>query len=622
MESSERTATASSPPEGGSVGVRAHALDGRYRLRLGFGRFPGWRGELLILAGLLLAACVLTWPLVSTLGMASGTRGDYFNNLWNAWWVKDSIVHGHSPYWTDTLYFPEGISLRRHTLSPLNALTLAGLTSFLSGHQAFSLVLLLHFAFSAWCFSLLARYVTGSTAGGVLGGLVYSFCPFHYFYLCQINVFSFEFLPLGLLFFLKHAREGGTRNLVGVLLSLGGMVLTVEYYVVYCYLSLAVLLACARGWGGAVGSRQRLGRLALSGGLGALIVALLALPLLTAALGAENRPDVVTSANAVEKSRYNDLLGFFWIGGDEECTVSWPTMLGYSTLAVILIGWRRVRSHWPWIVLGASFLVLSLGEELAIGRQKTGIPLPYAIFRRLPVLSMLRKSDRCFMLVQLAVCVLLSAGWAGLAARLRAGFARGAAWSACAGLAMLELTCIPLGRFRIPSSPELERLREDPEVVAVMELPTMPLHVMNGRYDFYQTQHEKKTTLGYTTSIALTPEHDKRLLLLANLYLEFINERNRELPRMAAALGVDRILHYKTFYANRPRDPSIDGLTLWKPFFFHRRPLVFVRQVGEYLETPYPPASWDQIRLLFSRSLGPPLYEDDFLAVFDVPKGS
>jgi len=619
MESSaEQAAPApkAGPAPGGMPG------DSRYRLVLGCARFPGWRGELLIVLGLVAAACLLTWPVVATLGSATGLRGDYFNNLWNAWWVKDSLVHGHTPYWTDNLYFPEGISLARHTLSPLNSLTLAALSSALDAHVSFNLLLLAHFALSAWCFSLLARYVSGSTAGGVLAGLVYSFCPFHYFYLCQINVFSFEFLPLSLLFFMKHAREGGAKNLAALLLSLAGMVLTLEYYVVYAYLSIGVLALCARGWLGETRFPLALRRLTLAGALGAVLVALLAFPLLAAALEAAHKPAELTSASAVEKSRYNDLLGFFWIGGDEECTVSWPTMLGYSTLLLILVGARRVLAHWPWLVLGAVFFVLSLGEELAIGGQKTGIPMPYAVFRELPVLSMLRKSDRCFMMVLLAACVAVAAAWAALEARLGAGRRRGFVWSGCAALVMLELTGVPIGRFTIPTSPHMTALRAETDVRAVMELPPMPMHVMNGRYDYYQTLHEKKTTLGYTTSIALTPAHDQRLMKLANIYLEFISERNRELPRFARQLGVDRVVHYKSYYDSRPKDPRIDGLTLWKPFCFWRQPLLYVRQVGEYVERPYPEATWQLIRLLLTRALGAPLFEDERMAVFAAPGGS
>ena len=179
----------------------------------------GWRGELWILAFFALATVALTWPIAVDLSTGTGIRGDYYNNLWNSWWVRHSIAEGHSPYWTDYLYFPEGISLRRHTLSLLNSLSGAFLGAFLDQDAAFNLILLAHFALSGWAFSLFARYVTGSTAGGVLGGLVYSFCPFHYYYLCQINVFTFEFIPLALLFFVKYYREGGRGNLLGVALS-------------------------------------------------------------------------------------------------------------------------------------------------------------------------------------------------------------------------------------------------------------------------------------------------------------------------------------------------------------------------------------------------------------------
>jgi hypothetical protein len=590
-----------------------------WRIALGLPRLPGWRGEFVILLGFVLAACLLTWPMVVTLGSASGTRGDYFNNLWNAWWLEHCLREGQSPYWTDHLYYPEGISLRRHTLSPLNAASLMALTQVFDGHQAFSLLILLHFALSAWCFSLFARAASASTAGGFLAGLVYSFAPFHYFYLCQINVFSFEFLPLALLFFVKHAREGGGRNLFGAVASVLGMGLTAEYFVVYAYLTLGVLLLVKRGWAREVPLGLLLRRWALSGGIAALLVAAAAFPLLAAAIQ-EGNLEAQTSANALEKSRFNDLFGYFWIGGDEELTVSWPTMLGYSTLALVLLGWRRVRTLWPWLVVGAVFLVLSLGEELAVGRLKTGIPLPYALLRELPVLSMLRKSDRCFMLIQLVVSLALAGAWSHLAGRFGSARARAAGLAACVGLTMGELNAVPFGRFALPASPYLDELRRDASVTAVMELPPMPVHVMNGRYDFFQTLHEKKSTLGYTTSIALQPHHDARLLTLANLYLEFISQRNRVLPRFAHDLGVQRVLHYKSFYDSRPADADIDAQVLWKPFVFWRRKLLYVRQVGEYIETPYPGPSWGLIRMELSRSLGEPLYEDEHLAVFPVPQ--
>ncbi len=613
MEPSEPTASVPEPCASPAAGGER-----RYRLRLGLECCPGWRGELVLLGFFALAAVVLTWPTIVSLGQATGTRGDYLNNLWNAWWVKHALVEGHSPFWTDWLYFPDGISLRRHTLSPLNALTLAGLTSAFDPHQAFSLLVLLHFALSGWCFSLLGRYVSGSTAGGVLGGLLYSFCPFHYFYLCQINVFSFEFMPLALLFFLRHAREGGRGNLLGVVLALAGMAATIEYYVVYTYLALGVLVLCARGWARGLAPGLVARRLALASALGAAAVALVALPLLTASLGGGAARAESASAPA-EMIRFNDLLGFFWIGGPEKSTVSWPTMLGYSTLALLLLGRRSVLAHWPWLVTGAVVFVLSLGKELSVAGHKTGLPLPYAVFEHLPVLSLLRKSDRFFMVVQLVSGVALAAAWAEIGARFASVRARALAWGLAAVLVTGELTGVPFRRFEIVTPPGLAVLREDPGVTAVMELPPEQRHLMNARTNYYQTVHGKKTTLGYTTSTALTPLHDERLNALLNLHYQFVLGQSRGLVRLAGELGVDRVVHYKSLLQKRPLEAAIDGAMLWRPFFAWRRPLLLVRQVGEFVETPYPAPLWEEIELRLTRALGPPLYEDDAMIVFSAP---
>jgi len=605
------------------------------------GAAPSWRAELLRLAFFFLAAVVLAWPLPVTLDEPSGLRGDYFNNLWNAWWVRDSLVNGHSPYHTDFLYFPEGISLARHTLSPLNSLTLAGLSSLVSPHAAFNLLLLAHFALSGWCFSLLARHVSGSTAGGVLAGLIYSFCPFHYFYLCQINVFSFEFLPLALLFFLRFYREGGKRWLVGLAFATAGMTMSAEYYVVYCYAALGLLVLCAPSWAPEVSRRRGLQRAALGYALGALTAILTAFPLLYATLGPERGAEAGTAAFAVEKHRTNDLLGFYWIGPKEESIVSWPTMLGYSTLALCLVAAAHLWRWWPWLLVGLLFFVLSLGSELFVGGRETGVPLPYAVLEHLPVLSMLRKSDRAFLMVEVVVALCAACAWGALAARL--GRLARPAFAALVALVMLELTAVPFGRFELPTSPHLGELARQEEVEAVMDLPPTKTHVANGRYTWLQTQHGKKTTLGYTTALAVTPHHDQRIEDLVNAYWQMWFERGPRLVHLARKFGVDRIVHYKTYPLARERE-WIDGEVLWQPFFLVREPLVRVRQMGEFapysLDRPFkevvqrivPELSLmvpkdraersflDVVREELGEYCGPPLHEDEHLMVFAVPR--
>jgi hypothetical protein len=59
--------------------------------------------------------CTMTWPIAASLDASFATHPDDFSNLWNIWWVR------RSPFWTDMLFFPEGVPLALHTLSLANS---------------------------------------------------------------------------------------------------------------------------------------------------------------------------------------------------------------------------------------------------------------------------------------------------------------------------------------------------------------------------------------------------------------------------------------------------------------------------------------------------------------------
>ena len=169
--------------------------------------------EFIYFAFFALATVVLTWPIAFSLDKATSIRPDYFTNLWNIWWIKTVLTNWQaSPYWTDYIFYPAGISLIRHGISPLNSIAGALLSTFLSLHTAFNILLLLHFTLSAWAFFLLARYLTDNIPGSILAGLIYAFCPFHYFYMQYLMGTSFAFLPLSVLYFCKTYRHGGFKN--------------------------------------------------------------------------------------------------------------------------------------------------------------------------------------------------------------------------------------------------------------------------------------------------------------------------------------------------------------------------------------------------------------------------
>src|SRR5690349_13329365 len=88
---------------------------------------PGWRVHLLALLGFLLLAILVTWPVAVQFfsGVPGDLTADRDQNLWNLWWVKESLFRFTNPFHTDMLYYPFGADLYYHTLAlPLGLLGL------------------------------------------------------------------------------------------------------------------------------------------------------------------------------------------------------------------------------------------------------------------------------------------------------------------------------------------------------------------------------------------------------------------------------------------------------------------------------------------------------------------
>jgi len=618
-------------PEMTPLETSAHGPRGPRRIVWGLPA-PGWqgrRGELAILGIFALAAVVLTYPVVFTLDQATGLRGDYFNNIWNAWWLRTSIAEGRSPWWTEYLYYPEGISLKRHTLSPYNAGLGAFLGLFFSPHATFDLVMLWHLVFSGWTFSILARYVTGSTPGAILGGLVYSFAPFHLYYVCQVNVFTWEFVPLALLFFLRYYSEGRGRDLVGVGLAMLAIAASTSYFVMYTFMMAGLLFLFGRAWDRSVSWRKGAGRTALAGIVGALGVVVGALPLLWAMVGPESQLErALALSDQAQGRRENDLFGYFWLGGPEQTVVSWPTMLGYSSLLLWGLGWRGLKAHPFWLWMGGLFALLSLGSDLDVGGEATGVWLPFAVFKHLPVLSMLRKADRFFFVIQFAAGIASAAALAALLQRFGEVKRQWGVAALVALVVLFETNAVPFARFDYPVPRYFEELAGEADVEAIVEVPPMEIDVINARYVFDQVTHGKPIPLGYTTSMAVTTVQEKRHLEVVNKFYHFLSQlrqgkalladRNMPFPRMARAIGLDRIVQRKTMPRSREPNPAIHERVIWAPFFAVRRELMDVRQTGRYVDGPIAPQALENDRMFFSGAFGAPIYEDGEVIVYAV----
>lgn len=554
----------------------------------------------------------LTWPIAVSPNASFTTHPDYFSNLWNIWWVRKSLFElGSSPYWTDFLFFPEGVSLALHTLSFANSIPGALLSYAVGLQTAFNILTLAHFWLSACAFYLLAHYLTGSRLGSLLGGIVYAFCPFHYYYLPMINIVSMESLPLAALFFMKTYRDGGAGNFLAAAASTVLTAVSCWYYLPYVVLLAGGLVACGRLWAPETPLLAGARRAVAAGIAGGIALIPLAWPLVSAAL--------FSAAGLSERiglyglTRGHDLLGFAWFGPPGWMIVTWPSVLGYTTLLLVAFGFREVRKQKTWLILLGASWVLGQGTSLQVGGAETGFPLPYAALIELPVLGLLRNPDRLFILVELALAVLCAYAWKDVADRMASRGLRALVWTALAALLSLELSAAPLRSFAHRCSPYFAELAKDPAVDALMELPPSRGPV-GARYNLCQTVHGKKIPEGYVTNLALTRELEGEVLAWNQSLTRLLQHGEDAFVQRLEERGIDLVVLNKTSPVQR-RPVAPDGLLIWQPFGWAARWLIPLRQKGEF---EYVSGGERPMRGLRA-ALGEPVHEDEMIAVFPVP---
>jgi hypothetical protein len=153
-----------------------------------------------------LLTVVLTWPVPARLSSEVPGGGDAWQHIWNLWWVKESLLNLHtSPYQTNLLYFPDGVSLYLHTL--VLTAGLIGIPLQLLGLNliaTYNLVLLGTFVLAGYGAYLLCYYLTGSRWASFVGGLVFTFAPYHFAHMFgHMNLVSLQWIPFYVLALLK-----------------------------------------------------------------------------------------------------------------------------------------------------------------------------------------------------------------------------------------------------------------------------------------------------------------------------------------------------------------------------------------------------------------------------------
>jgi hypothetical protein len=460
-------------------------------------------------------------------------------NMW--WTKFSLLTLHQHPFYTDYLHYPVGQSLLYHdgdTLNGVLSIPLQGLFGLLA---AFNLMRLAHLVFSGVAAYALCRVLGLPRPAAWIGGALYLMCPVtsNAFDLGQLDIISTGWIPLYILCLIKGLGNralglppGRWWWLVGAAFAVAAAALASWYFSIALMLFtlLYVSWELAATW--LLSKRAQsvsdepmmtnearsshpllatriIGRAAIVGvGAGVLLSPLIIAVAQENATGATYiasplRTIITSSADLLAPflplpAHYNDpTINPF--GGT--VALGW-TVIGLAVIALVLrrrvqsskfkvqssrsgnsfepgtLNFEYSRGHlYFWLVVAVAFVVLALGPHLLIGGKDTGIPMPYLLLNKIPLLGAARVPMRLIVIVSLAMSVLAAYGLVALWEMVRATSARASLFAIVGLLVVLEFFAIPRTLITPTVHPFFESIAAngaDGAHEAVLELPVVP----------------------------------------------------------------------------------------------------------------------------------------------------
>lgn len=377
--------------------------------------------------------------------------------LWNIWHTRLAILAGESPFWTDLWFHPRGISLVVHALGLPNAVIGFLLWPFMSPIAVYNTILLGTFVFAGLAMYALLREVGANWIGALIGGLLFTFCPYHLGHsVCHLDLASIQWIALWLWLWARSRNPGRKWAAIGA-----GAMLAISVYAHFYFGPIAILIAlgfgvtCFIGWRG-TSSRTWLVRSALM----CCVALLVFLPL---GLAVEQELSAGDYPPGHDAGFYCvDFQGLFlpgqlqWFASPDGAHSHWSATrdenmayIGYAALLLATICTYKFRYMIPLLVIGFLGILLAMGPSLHVGGRITELSLPYSRLQAWPILNGMGVPARFILVTYLAISICAGLG----ASHLWSGCVRNKVFSILLGvIALVEYWP---GRFVTSTFPRL-----------------------------------------------------------------------------------------------------------------------------------------------------------------------
>jgi hypothetical protein len=482
-----------------------------------------WRFALAPL--LLFIGCyfILTFPLVLSFNTAYFCdAGDGPTMVWNVWWVNYAVTHLHqSPWHTNLLYFPDGVTLLLHSMSPINGFFAIPLSTFLPPTQLYNTVITLAFALSGLTAFWLAYDLTRAYWPSMVAGYAFTFSALHFAHAAgHLHQITTQFVPLFVWFWLRFLRKPTIFWAILASATLFLVLLSDHYLFLFCVMGGAIMSL----WMFMKYPRQFFNPPAIGSILAFIILSLATSGVLSAHMFLVTHQEM----NGLHDPQSNsaDLTNLFvpgWTWAFHSLTKpmwaqnpSYPegsVSIGVAVLAAAIYAcFNRTRLRFTSITMLAAiaiiFSLFALGPTLRIKDTPITNWTPYRFLELLfPPLTMGGCPARMMVITQLCCSLLAAAGLKALSVHLTR-----------ARIGLIALFVIGLVLESEPRyQPSFERsvpswaefVRDAPHRGAIIDL----LSQNDSLRMFYQTAHHRPIPSGYISRVPLLARQGSDLVV-------------------------------------------------------------------------------------------------------------
>lgn len=464
---------------------------------------PAW-----VIAAFTILTLILTYPGIlnlSTKFMCDG--GDGFQNMWNMWWLKTSLLDlRQNPYHTTYLHYPDGVSLLFQTFNPFNGLISIPLQFLFNMETTYNLVVIFSFIMSGIGMYCLARYLIKSRLAAFIAGCIYTFCPFHFAHgLGHLQLIAMEWIPFYILYMIKTHREGGWKN--GVL---GGVFLILTslcswYYMIYSGFITLIYLIYHLVANRASIINKKFGRDFL---ILCVTFFVFMAPLLGPMLYTKMTQEFVGEHNPEIWSA--DLTSFFVPSGISTYGKAWFTpvwskwigntaensnYIGYVVLVLSIFALIKCRDARFWGIVALFAFIMALGPYLRVmGKQYRLVPLPYHLLHRyVPIFSFTGVPERFDIMIKFSLAIMVGYAVSWVYNRLGGVRIRYVFAVLVSVLIIMEYLAVPFVQNRVEVSQFYREMARDEEVYGVMDIPSGAVTL------YLATIHGKPLVGGYVS---------------------------------------------------------------------------------------------------------------------------